>query len=439
MTSGTDSYEVAIVGGGLAGLIAAAELARVNRKVVLLERSNRFGGRGITHEKNGALFNLGPHALYRGGEAYRILRDLGVTIDGAAPSAEGYGIWQGRLVPLPGDPMKLLRSKLLSWSGKLELGRFMTRLHKFDPAALPKMSLRQWAEREIRDPMVRHIFYALSRTGTYNKEIDHQLAGPALLQVQRSMKGGVLYLHGGWQPLADQLRDLAVRAGATVLTGKAISGIAHDNGRVSGVQLKDGEMLSAAAVISTLGPADTYRLVRGAERTSLQRWKDEARPIMAASLDLALGRLPVPNRHFVIGLDQPVYFSHHSRVARLSDDGRLVMHLLKYNGAGDSDPHADERLLEETMTLIHPGWRQEVVARQYLPNIAVSRDYMHVGRTGPLPGPAVPELPGLYVAGDWASHGEMLVDAAAASAERAARQALDVLRTETGLAAFQPA
>jgi hypothetical protein len=42
------------------------------------------------------------------------------------------------------------------------------------------------------------------------------------------------------------------------------------------------------------------------------------------------------------------------------------------------------------------------------------------------PGPAVPEIQGLYVAGEWASHGEVLVDAATASAKRAIQHMLSL-------------
>jgi phytoene dehydrogenase-like protein len=109
----------------------------------------------------------------------------------------------------------------------------------------------------------------------------------------------------------------------------------------------------------------------------------------------------------------------------------MVMHLIKYNGSGQSDPMADERMLEQTMSLLHPGWEKEIVARQYLPNIAVVHDYVHLGRTNLLPGPNVPEIRGLYVAGDWASHGEILLDASAASAGRAARRILMELDRES--------
>ncbi|WP_280531807.1 MULTISPECIES: phytoene desaturase family protein [Paenibacillus] len=418
-------YDAAVIGGGLAGLIAAIDLARAKKSVILLEKSSRVGGRAVSTRKNGAIFNLGGHALYPGGEAYQILQELGVKLEGGSPPAKGLALWRGRLTTLPGDPASLLASKLLSWPGKIELGRFMLKLGKLETHALPNIALRDWAEREIRDPMVRHLFYALCRTSTYVQDPDRQSVGPVLRQVQRSLKSGVLYLNGGWQRVVDQLHDLAVRAGVTVLNNKNVTGLLQENGVVRGLQCTDGELVCTPNVIATGSPADTYRLLgEAAERTALRRWKNDARPASAACLDLGLNRLPVADRHFAIGLDQPIFFSHHSRVAKLSHNGTLVMHLIKYIGSGDSHPQADERALEQTMDLLHPGWQQEVVARQYLPNITVVHDYMHIGRQDSQPGPAVSEVRGLYVAGDWASHGEMLADAAAASARRAALRLL---------------
>ena len=60
-------FDVAIVGGGLAGLTASIYLAKAGKKVIVLEKSSQFGGRGMTINKNGICMNLGAHALYRGG------------------------------------------------------------------------------------------------------------------------------------------------------------------------------------------------------------------------------------------------------------------------------------------------------------------------------------------------------------------------------------
>nr|WP_227872070.1 FAD-dependent oxidoreductase [Paenibacillus albus] len=39
-----EHYDTAIIGGGLAGLIAALELAKKGRAVIVIERSGRLGG-----------------------------------------------------------------------------------------------------------------------------------------------------------------------------------------------------------------------------------------------------------------------------------------------------------------------------------------------------------------------------------------------------------
>jgi phytoene dehydrogenase-like protein len=417
------TYDIAVIGGGISGLIAALESAQAGQRVVLLEKSGQVGGRGITVNRNGALFNLGGHAIYRGGEAYSILKEHGVKLEGGSPSTRGTGIWKGKVVPLS-DPVKVLFSSFLSWSAKLQLAGLLSSLGKVESAAIPLISLREWAEREIRDPMVRHLFYALARTATYTFDPDHQTAGPALRQVQSSLKFGVQYLDGGWQTIVDQLRVKAVQAGVDIMESCNVSEIELEQAAVRRIVLTDGRAWDVAQVISTASPTDTYRMVRGAEETSLKRWKEEARPARVASLDLCLKRIPVTGRNLSIGIDRPIFFSNHSAAAKLSDGGNLVVHLTKYNGTADSDPKADQRMLEQTMTLLHPDWEREVVTRQYLPNITVVHDYPHLGRKEQQIGPAVPEIQGLYVAGDWVNHGELLLDAAGASARRAARLAV---------------
>jgi phytoene dehydrogenase-like protein len=229
-------------------------------------------------------------------------------------------------------------------------------------------------------------------------------------------------LDGGWQTLVDGLRQKAVEAGAVLLEGRAVTRIEQD-GQVRAVLLEGEERLETRNAVITAGPAVACRLVREAERTSLEKWKEEAKPLLAACLDLALKRLPVPDRHLVIGVDRPVFFTHHSRVARLSEDGSRVVHLIKYLGTEPGDAQTHERELEQVMDRLHPGWRNQVVARHFLPHIVVSHDSPTADKST-FPGPAVPEVRGLYVAGDGYGHDELLADAALASAKRAAEAIL---------------
>ncbi len=66
MTSGTVG-RVAVVGGGLAGLIAAIELAGSGHPVSLFEGAPVLGGRARTLDVDGYRLNQGPHALYSKG------------------------------------------------------------------------------------------------------------------------------------------------------------------------------------------------------------------------------------------------------------------------------------------------------------------------------------------------------------------------------------
>jgi len=420
--------KIAVIGGGIAGMIAAYDLAKAGKPVVVLEKSSQFGGRAMTVRKNGALFNLGSHALYRGGAADRIFREMGVELKGGSPSPNVSVLWNRQVISLP----KFIFSRNLTWSGRIELMRMFAKLLRIDPHAgdLASTNVRAWIEQNIREPMVRNVFYGLIRTSTYTLAPDVQCVGPALEVVRRGLRrNAVLYVEGGWQSIVDQLKEKAIRAGAELLHSAGVDAIEHDGG-VRKLRLSDGAEMEVERVIAAVPPAEAFRLVRDADRTSLGTWKDQARPVMAACLDLCLRRLPFPRRKVVLGIDEPVFFTNQSGpTPSLAREGSVI-HVVKYRGAGDHDPKKDEAMLERVMDIVQPGWRKEVVARQFLPNMTAAFDFVHTGRQDRAPGPAVPEIRGLYVAGEWASHGELLVDSAAASGRRAAQRLLRDLRTE---------
>lgn len=413
-------YDVAIVGGGLAGLIAAIYTAKAGKKTVVLEQQKQLGGRATTKKKNGAYFDLGGHALYKG-EAVEILKELDVAFEGREPSIDAFGIWKNKLLPLPIDVMSLLTTPFLSFKGKLEVGSFLTKLRKLDTKPFDHISVRDWIEGNLKDPMVRNFVYALLRTASYVVSPDLQAAGPVLRQLKHSLNG-VYYLEKGWGSLVEQLRIKAVENGVTFILGGKVTEVTHQNRKVEALQCADGTKIVADNVILTTTPEMAYKLVAHADQTALQVWKDQAIPITAACLSVALRRLSKPKHQFIYGIDQAVFLSNQSRAAYLSDNGDQVVQLIKYQGT-QTDTKKDEQDLEQVLDLAQPGWREELVARQYLPKIVVTYDFTHVKRKVN-PGPNVPEIEGLYVAGDWTTHGELLADAAAASAKRAVEHIL---------------
>lgn len=365
------SADVAVVGAGLAGLAAATLLAGQGRSVVVLERSGQIGGRSRTREKGGFHFNVGPHALYRGGAAHAVLRDLGVSFRGQSPDGRrALGVTDDAVHPLPASVGSLLSSRLLGLGAKWELARLLQRLPRIESARHDGMSLRAWIETTIRHRPVADLLLAFFRISSYANDPARTSAGAAIAQLQAALRHGVLYLDGGWQTLVDGLAERARAAGVRIVTGADVAAIEHD-GRVRGVRLRDGARWSASYVVSTL-PAPAVAALPGLEGTELARQAATRVPVRAATLDLGLRRLPRPLAQVALGLSRPVYLSVHSAVARLAPVDGALIHAAYYIGPDSPAPAAMEAELEALVDRVQPGWRGEVVERRFVPDLLVT-------------------------------------------------------------------
>jgi phytoene dehydrogenase-like protein len=413
--------DVVVVGGGLAGLAAATYLARTGRSVAVLEKGAHAGGRARTRAKNGFLFNLGPHALYRGGAASAVLRELGVPFHGQPPDGRRVlGVTGLGLDPLPVTPAALVTSRLMGLSAKWELARLTRRLPSIDASAANGLSLAAWTSANIRHAEVAELLHTLFRVSTYTNDPERMSAGAALAQLQLGLGGGVLYLDGGWRTLVDGLLERAREAGVRVETHAEVAAVEHD-GSVRGVRLRDGERWTAPVVVSTLPPPATSSLP-GLEGTAIARIARTRVPVRAATLDLGLRRLPRPQALVAFGLPRPLYFSVHSAVARLAPEGGALVHAMLYLGNDVRPPQAVESELEALVDRVQPGWRDEVVERRFVPDLLVA-NALPVASEGGFagrPGVTVPERTGLFVAGDWVGTTGQLADASLASARAAA-------------------
>jgi len=117
---------VAIVGGGLGGLVAARTLVAAGIDAHVLEASPRAGGvigtshvDGFVREHAASSFLGGPS---RGGLA--LCNELGIPVDKASPRAKRRFIYiDGKLRAVPASPIELVTTDLLTWRGKLDLLR----------------------------------------------------------------------------------------------------------------------------------------------------------------------------------------------------------------------------------------------------------------------------------------------------------------------------
>jgi phytoene dehydrogenase-like protein len=383
-----------VIGGGPAGLLAAARLAAGGADTTLLEASSRLGGRAASDRRDGFDLNQGPHALYTGGAGLRELRAVGVDPDGWNPTSLSRSV-----LVRGGKPTRRA-------GGSFALTRWLLGMRRTDPAQLAGLSVSEWL-RETLPERARDAGGALVRVATFVADHDSLSADVAASQIRIALLPGVRYIRGGWGTMVAALATRAEAGGAELRTRAAARAVrrAGDGWEVE----LDGETLRAGILLVAAGEPEDFAKLLG-ERAP-------APPGPAAevsSLDLGLRRLPRRGRRFALGLDRPDYLSRHSPPRH--PDGTLLS-----LGGYARQPREQ---LEALADAVQPGWREQATLQRFLPRmVAVSA--IATPATGGLAGrPAVDRGDGLYLAGDWLGSEGWLTDAALASGATAAEAAL---------------
>src|SRR5262245_11376815 len=127
------TIDVAVVGGGIAGLAAAYELSRRRLSFVVLEEAPRAGGVILSEEIGGFTIDGGPDSLLiQKPHAIALCEELGLggRLVSTRPPRIAYIQRAGRLHPLPaasvlGIPTRLrpfIETGLFTWRGKARMG-----------------------------------------------------------------------------------------------------------------------------------------------------------------------------------------------------------------------------------------------------------------------------------------------------------------------------
>lgn len=419
--------DAVIVGGGLAGLTAATVLAKGGMSVTLYEKSNRLGGRATTKEINGFHFNLGPHSLYLDEDVKSILRELGISYSGDSPNRAAQEIeYEGTIESFPNTAPSILQSTILDEQSKQELLQLLPRLRQMDFESWRGKSVGEWLETLVQ-PFTKLFMEAVMRLGAYTSETAIVDAG-FFLKLLGTLPE-VWYLDRGWGTLVDGLEQVARDAGVIVVQGANVSTVqpAELGHRII---LGDGTTREASYVVLATDPNTASKIILKSYGDK-SGWSVPTIPIYAAVFDIALRRLPDPKRVFVLGLDRPYYYSVHSDAANLAPKGGAVVHVMKYLKTDEPYNAKATRLeLEEWMDRLQPGWRDEVVEQQFFPHIMVSADLVQAKRKGLVgrPGPVIPGIKNLYIAGDWVGPVGQLANSSLMSAYSAATKILECSR-----------
>jgi oxygen-dependent protoporphyrinogen oxidase len=270
--------DVAIIGAGISGLVAAHSLRAAGCGVLVLERQVRPGGNAISERIGGFLMEHGPSSvnMAAAAELNHMVSDLGLNdarVDLCRGVRRRYLTSRGRLNGISVHPLGFLLSRHLSLRGRL---RMVAEVLVPGGAPDPEETVAAFGRRRfgaefadrVLDPLVGGIFAGDASRVTI------AAAFPALAGFEREY-GSVIRaivlsrIRGGTMPgrricswqngIGELPRALAALLGQALRTGVAVRRVERT---VKGFRLHTtGGTLDAAAVIVATQPHVTAQLV----------------------------------------------------------------------------------------------------------------------------------------------------------------------------------
>ncbi len=243
---------VIVIGGGIGGLVAARECAKVGMKVTLLEAAESLGGAIRRAELDSIVVDAGAESYAtRGGHVRELLADLGLTDRVVTPNPAGAWLVgvpgvapaplpKGGILGIPSNPFADDVRRIIGWGGAWRA--YVDRLRP--PLTIGKEhSLGRLVSTRMGDKVLGRLVAPVT-AGVYSAhpdDVDIEVAAPGLNEAMTragSLSGGVAQLladradrakrapgsavealAGGMSVLVDALADDLVELGGVVRTG----------------------------------------------------------------------------------------------------------------------------------------------------------------------------------------------------------------------------
>ena len=325
--------DIAVIGAGHNGLVAAVFLARRGLKVTVLEEKPVIGGAARTEHPFPKAPNLGTStgAYLLGVMQPELIEKLGAKFTLIRRDPHYFLPTMDRRYLLFGSDAASMRRQFLEffseqdWAANEALNREIAQIRDdIAPSWMEEpLSAEATAERYVR-PALRKVFLDLVKNpvehylARFNFRSDLLLAMYAvtdgfsglsasfgtpgtgmnflvhnMCRLPRS-DGTWMIVQGGMGSITKELARLATEAGAQILTNAGVARIEAQAGRVSHVVLSDGREIAAKAVVSNADPYRTRALV-GADKFPSAfnaRLDNFRRTGTTMKVNLALDRLP---------------------------------------------------------------------------------------------------------------------------------------------------
>ncbi len=263
-------YQLIIIGGGLSGLAAGIRSARFGQKTLIVEQHNLPGGLNSYYFRQGYLLETGLHAMTNfapRGEKHaplnRLFRQLKLSRKNFITHEQ-----VGSEVIFPDATLKFsndlnLLSEEVARSFPAVIDRFQAmvkELEDYDPFAdIPWQSARKFLGSRLAEPLLEDML--LLPLMVYGNAEEHDMdLGQFAIMFRALFLEGFFRPEGTIKDLLGMLLDQYEKFGGELRFRAPVEKIICDDDRVHGVRLKNGEEITADAVLSTVGIPGTARL-----------------------------------------------------------------------------------------------------------------------------------------------------------------------------------
>jgi squalene-associated FAD-dependent desaturase len=447
--------DVLVIGGGLAGLAAACELADAGLRPTLVEKRPFLGGRAYSFMdgRHGWMVDNGQHVFLACCTEYvRFLERLRVRDKTKLQprlylpimdKLTGRSVLRTLRAPAPLHLLvPFLRFRPLSMGEKLVAMYALWRLHTLDRARqwdLDSVSFGEWLRAHGQGRHVIQNFWDLIIRATLNEEVDRVSADLAAMVFQEGLlwrreASAIGYARVGLSELAEAARDYLEARGGVVVTGRGVREVVVRHGQVVGAVTEDGQYVEAGAVVCAVPPDALLSILPPSlqEEPFFARFRRiEFSPIVNVHLWY---EGPVMKEEMVAFLNSSLQWAFNK--SRMWGLGGPVQYVDISLSAAHHWVHWPGRQLQEVMVKEMMAFFPRARATNVMAALVVKQPKAtftpRPGIRALRPGPRTP-VRGLFLAGDWTATGwPATMESAVRSGLQAARACLAAMRGEVG-------